>query len=270
MGAIALSLVIAMPLCADTTPKHTAKRKTTKQKAAPTPAPPPPPIVPLQPINLDQLPATPPHVTFANGQLSIVAQNSTLGEILRAVKAQTGAVVEMPGAPNDRVVGHLGPGPAREVLASLLNGTRFNYVLLGSATNPASLAHVILIAKTGGGAESQGAPQVKQTYSPPPEPGPPGGAPNPGTQVQAGGPDAAEDDDADQQDQNNQGDDQAADQGDQNQQNQQNQARTPEQLLQELQRQQQIQQQLGQQPGGPGGPRFPGLPQQPAGQSPEQ
>jgi len=44
---------------------------------------------------------------------------------------QTGAEIEIPSA-TERVVTHLGPGPARDVMADLLNGSRFNYVLLGS------------------------------------------------------------------------------------------------------------------------------------------
>jgi hypothetical protein len=72
-----------------------------------------------------------------------------LGDILRAVRKQTGAEIEIPSAP-ERVVTHLGPGPAREVVAELLNGSRFNYVLLGSAANDALLTRVVLVAKTGG------------------------------------------------------------------------------------------------------------------------
>ena len=44
---------------------------------------------------------------------------------------------------------HLGPGPAREVMAELLNGSRFNYVLLGSSANDAALTRVVLVTKTG-------------------------------------------------------------------------------------------------------------------------
>jgi hypothetical protein len=87
-------------------------------------------------------------VSYQNEQLTIVAPNSTLGDILRAVRKQTGAEIEVPSAP-ERVVTHLGPGPARDVMAELLNGSRFNYVLLGSPSNDALLTRVVLVAKTG-------------------------------------------------------------------------------------------------------------------------
>jgi hypothetical protein len=256
--AIAIPCVFVQAFAASTNSKPVHKHLVAKQLPPPAPEP-AVPVIPLQPLNLDQMPASPPQVSFNNGQLAIVAPNSTLGEILRAVKAQTGAVIEMPGNPSDRVVGHMGPGPARDVLAALLNGTRFNYVLLGSATNPDGLAHIILIPKSGGEPVQQANAQPPQAVAGAPQPGTPLGGP----QVQPAEND--DEDDAGAADQQNPPEDQG--EGDQNQQNQ---AKSPEQLLQELQRQQQVQQQLGQQPGGPGGPRFPGLPQQPPAQQPEQ
>ena len=106
------------------------------------------PTGPVQPIPLDSMTPVPPQVSYQNGQLTIVAPNSTLGDILRAVRKQTGAEIEIPAA-TERVVTHLGPGPAREVVAELLNGSRFNYVLLGSAGNDGVLTRVVLVAKTG-------------------------------------------------------------------------------------------------------------------------
>jgi len=120
-------------------------------KKAKKPLPPPlpsGPTGPVQQIPLDSIAAVPPQVTFQNNQLTIVAPNSTLAEILRAVRKQTGAEIEVPAAP-ERVVTHLGPGPAREVMAELLNGSRFNYVLLGSPGDQNGLTRVVLVAKSG-------------------------------------------------------------------------------------------------------------------------
>ncbi len=121
-----------------------------KAKKAQLPPPPLPsgPTGPVQQIPLDSIAPVPPQVSYQNSQLTIVAPNSTLGDILRAVRKQTGAEIDIPAAP-ERVVTHLGPGPAREVVAELLNGSRFNYVLLGSPTNDALLTRVVLVAKTG-------------------------------------------------------------------------------------------------------------------------
>jgi hypothetical protein len=106
-----------------------------------------PPPKPPDPPTLEQMPATPPQVSYKNGALTIVAQNSTLGDILRAVHAETGATMDIPGDPTERVVSTFGPGPPREVLAKLLNGTHFNYVMLGSATNANALERVVLSPK---------------------------------------------------------------------------------------------------------------------------
>lgn len=106
------------------------------------------PTGPVQQVPLDSIGAVPPQVTFQNNQLTIVAPNSTLADILRAVRKQTGAEIEIPPAP-ERVVARLGPGPARSVVAELLNGSRFNYILLGSPADDSQLARVVLVAKSG-------------------------------------------------------------------------------------------------------------------------
>ena len=211
------------------------------------------PAAPAAPLPPEQLPASPPEVQFSRGQLTITAANSTLGDILRDVRKQTGASVDVPANATERVVGQFGPGPARDVLTSLLNGSHFNYLLLGSADNPYALDRVILTSKTGGPSE----PPAQQAS-----------ATNPSNQFvqppvaysqNAEAQDTSNDDsisdvpdsaDAASDDQSNQADDE--------QQQQQGQpfgqpggVKTPEQLLQELQqRQQQMQQQMQQQPGG--------------------
>ena len=96
------------------------------------------------------MPAVPPQVHYSQGQLTIVAENSTLADIFRAVRTQTGAAVEVPPNATERVVAHLGPGPARDVLAALLNGSHFNYVMLGSPAHPDSVDRLILTSKSGG------------------------------------------------------------------------------------------------------------------------
>src|SRR3984957_8275495 len=159
-GAVVLSVAV---LCAGsagaTDSAQTHSHKKTKK-------PPPPPLasgptgaVPQMP--LDSIAAVPPQVSYANNQLTIVAPNSTLADILKAVRKQTGAEIDVPSA-NDRVVTHLGPGAAREVMADLLDGSRFNYVLLGSDQDSNLLTRVVLVPKTGQenavAANAQGAP----------------------------------------------------------------------------------------------------------------
>jgi len=115
------------------------------QVSAPSTPAPSNDVLPLTP---EQRPATAPMVVFADGKLSVVAKNSTLGDILRAIAAKTGASIDIPESASERVVSQLGPAPAREVLTSLLNGSHYNYVMVGTETNPNAVAHVILTTKS--------------------------------------------------------------------------------------------------------------------------
>jgi hypothetical protein len=248
---------------------HTRKAKKkpvaqVQQQPQPAPVPPPPPPTP------EQLPAVPPKLTFQNGQLTIVAQNSTLGDILRDVHSKTGATIDVPGAAAERVVGQFGPGSPRDVLATLLNGSHFNYVMVGTPSSPDSVAQVILTPKTGG--ETAPAPSASTGGQPgmmsvqPPvtaQPFPPRTFPQPQASAQVdaqdqSGTDSAEEntDDTTAQDQDagengDEGAPEQANQGEAGQNPNQPVVKTPEQLLQELQRQQQImqQQQQGQNQG---------------------
>jgi len=253
IGLIAVTLLWCVSLLTGVAgaQTHSSKRK---KKEEP---PPPPPYVPspLQPLTLDQMPAVAPTVTYQAGMLTIVAPNSTLGDVLRAVHKQTGANVDVPANATERVAVRLGPAPAPDVLASLLNGSHFNYIVLGSAADRNLVSQVILTPKTGG---APGAPAAvannmpPQTGAYPPTPYPGGQPP----QVQAQ--DSADNSDGDNMDTSG-GDtveDATADQNDQQDQNAQEnaanpgqpgQVKTPEQLLQELQQQQQQQQLLMQQ-----------------------
>lgn len=145
-------LLIAGVLClpigaqADTPTTHRAHKG--KKPTLPPPLPSgtrgPVPQVPL-----DSIPAVAPQVSFEDGLLTIVAPNSTLGDILRGVRKHTSADIEVPANANERVATRLGPAPPREVVAELLNGSHFNYILLGSPDNANTLVRVVLVAKTG-------------------------------------------------------------------------------------------------------------------------
>jgi hypothetical protein len=282
--AFVLILAIAVTAWAQTAPMpKKQKPKATKAAEAPAPevvapTPPPPPPTP------EQMPPRPPTVSYQNGQLSIVAPNSTLSDILQAVKSKTGASIEIPPGANERVVSRFGPGPARDVLAALLNGSHFNYVMIGSDANPTSVAQIILTPRAGGetppvnqanGAmPNPGMPQYPGQVAQP-QPYPPGqpGYPQPPVVSQgedAPAADSEQDDSAAQQDNANGTDEGAPEQVNQDADGQdsgqdnngQPQVKTPEQLLQELQRQQQIQQQQQGQPGAPAPPVQPSAPPQ--------
>ncbi len=130
------------------TPKTHPIHKAKKQAAPPVPLP-SGPRGPVPQVPLDAIPAVAPQVTYQDGQLTIVAPNSTLGDVLRSVRKYTSADIDIPATANERVVTRLGPGPAREVMAELLNGSHFNYILLGSSEDANELVRVVLVPKTG-------------------------------------------------------------------------------------------------------------------------
>ncbi|HET7209408.1 MAG TPA: hypothetical protein VFI95_22725 [Terriglobales bacterium] len=261
---IALFALFAIAVCGaawgQTTPRHrkhkAAAKPTPVAEATPAPTPPPPPPTP------EQMPSQAPTVTYHNGQLSIVAPNSTLTDILQAVKSKTGAAIDIPPGANERVMSRFGPGPARDVLASLLNGSHFNYVMIGSDKSPDSVAQVILTPRTGGpdvgpvnqpnqpmqgmGQPYPGQPFQPQVYQQQPQvmyQQPQAQAQVPPEEPQ---PESEEDDSSAQDNGTDPGAPEQIDQGQVDGQQQQ-QVKTPEQLLQELQRQQQIMQQQQQQ-----------------------
>ena len=135
-------------LCLGSLSSASAARAQKKVKKPQLPPLPSGPTGPIQQVPLDLMAPVAPQVSYQNGQLTIIAPNSTLGDILRAVRKQTGAEIEVPDA-KERVVTHLGPAPAAEVMAELLNGSRFNYILLGSPDDAHVLTRVVLVAKSG-------------------------------------------------------------------------------------------------------------------------
>lgn len=102
-------------------------------------APPPPPAKgPLE-------------VSFQGGLLSITSNKASLSEVLFAVHQRTGAEIAIPaGAEEEKVVADLGPAPAPEVLAHLLNGSKFNFLILSSSSDPRTLDRVILSPRAEG------------------------------------------------------------------------------------------------------------------------
>jgi len=184
--------------------------------------------------------------------LTVVANNSTLEDILNQVRLKTGASIEYPTSlSQERVVAVVGPAPAPQVLAALLNGSRFDYILLGANGRPDLLQKAIITSKDRGDTVASGA-------------APPGAGPQP-RQVTPAKP-AAGEEDADAQDDTaeqpeevpqppQQAQPQPVPQPAPNQpysaqpgQPQQPPVKNPEQLLQELQRIQQQQQQQQQAP----------------------
>ena len=153
---------------------HRRSHKAQKEKEL---ALPPMPSGPLSQLPMDQIPASPAKVSYQGGLLAISAQNSTLGEILRDVRKLTGAAIDIPqgSGASERVVGHFGPGAPRDILVELLNGTSFNYVMVGSNADPSAVASVILTSKSSSSGEAPTQTAAVYENSPPPNNMPPPG-----------------------------------------------------------------------------------------------
>ncbi|HEY7098975.1 MAG TPA: AMIN domain-containing protein [Terriglobales bacterium] len=109
-------------------------------------------------------PASKLDVQYQHGNLSIWANKATLAAVLSEVHKRTGADIPIPpGAEQEQVVAKIGPAPAREALASLLNGSRFNFIMVGSDRDGSQLRSVILTVRSGGALQSS-------NYAPPPAP----------------------------------------------------------------------------------------------------
>ncbi len=123
-------------------------------------------------------------VTWDRQGLRVVAVNSSLTQILKAIARQTGATLE--GANKDeRIFGVYGPGPARDVISQLLDGSGYNVLLVGELGQGAP-RQIILTARTAAGpqpgkvnsqstAEDQDTEAGQEAQQPEPPPGAPAG-----------------------------------------------------------------------------------------------
>ncbi len=120
--------------------------------SAPSVAPP----APDWPANDQPSDAT---VTWDSQGLRVVAVNSSLTQILKAIATQTGATLE--GSDKDeRIFGVYGPGPARDVICQLLDGSGYNVLLVGELGQGAP-RQIILTARTAAGPPAAGSPPGK-------------------------------------------------------------------------------------------------------------
>jgi hypothetical protein len=128
-------------------------------------------------------------VSFHEGLLTINANKATLSDVLLAVQQRTGAEVSIAaGAEQEKVVANLGPGPAPEVLGQLLNGSKFNFLILSAENDPRQLDRVILSTRSEGGATPLAPMPQSETGNEEPAPAAPvqaqpGDTPRPATDV---------------------------------------------------------------------------------------
>jgi len=114
-------------------------------------------------------------VDYRNGQLSIWADKASLAEVLTEVHSKTGTDIPIPpGAAQEQMVANIGPAPVREALTALLNGSRFNFIMVGSDNDPAKLKSVILTFRgTGVSQPAIATPEPPPVTENEPQPEPP-------------------------------------------------------------------------------------------------
>jgi len=87
-------------------------------------------------------------VTSDGNQLMIQARDCALSQILDAVRAKTGANIDVSGGAAEHMTVNIGPGPARQVISSLLGWTDFDYVIQGSDVDAVTIQSIMLFPKT--------------------------------------------------------------------------------------------------------------------------
>jgi hypothetical protein len=123
-----------------------------------------------------------------DGKLRLVSDKANLAEVLNEIRAQLNADIAVPpGAEQEVVAVMLGPGTQREVISKLLEGSRYNFIIVGTDADANKVERVILSPKSTGGviaaspssdeevapvAQMQSPPQRSMGTPPPPPPPP--------------------------------------------------------------------------------------------------
>jgi hypothetical protein len=110
-------------------------------------------------------------VHYAEGQLTVSAQNVSLGRVLKLISAKTGAKIDLaPELQNEPVIAQIGPGALREVLTGLLDSPRIDYIIMGAGDAAGGVERIVVrtrqsFARTAmaGGRASQPRPQDLET-----------------------------------------------------------------------------------------------------------
>jgi hypothetical protein len=144
-GALLLSYGLAAQAQSTPLMHSMSGAKPSATPAATTPAAP-------FPTPLLQQPPTQAMIATAPGSLTIKATNASLTQTLQRIAEKTGMQID--GATGDeRVFGTFGPGDPRDVLNSLLDGTAYNVIMVGSLANGAP-RELLLSARSAGGAST--------------------------------------------------------------------------------------------------------------------
>jgi hypothetical protein len=99
-----------------------------------------------QPVAMGSLSGSgPAAVDYSHGQLTVVSERATLGQVLKLVAAKTGGMIDVaPELQNEPVIARLGPGPVREVLTGLLDSPKVDYIIMGTGDGSSGLERIVV------------------------------------------------------------------------------------------------------------------------------
>ena len=173
VAAIVVAVTVSA-FAADAQKPKKVKKGRTKQVA--TQPLPPVPSGPFQYIPFRLRPRSSPTGELSGWQpYDPCAQFQSHGHI-ESSAGKHGATIDVPPSASEHVVTNLNPGPARDILAKLLNGSHYNYVMLGSVSDPNAVSKIVLTSKVTAGADGPSAqsaalqPPQQQVYQNMPQP----------------------------------------------------------------------------------------------------
>lgn len=126
-----------------------------------------PPMAPT----MREIEEQPANVEYANGQVAVLAANSSLSEIIRDVARRAGMAVKG-DVIDERVFGTYGPAAPAEVLTQLLKGTGSNMMVLAGISH---VPELILTPKQGEPTPPRAVPEVVEAEPTPEQAAPPKG-----------------------------------------------------------------------------------------------
>jgi len=104
-------------------------------------------------------------VSYQDGMLSILSHKGSLADVLNEIHLQTGADIAIPaGAEQENVAVSLGPAPPRDAVAKLLDGSHYNFIIVGADGDISKLGRVILSQKGAGNVPAQAEPPESEPH----------------------------------------------------------------------------------------------------------
>jgi len=93
--------------------------------------------------------AGPPIAQLTDGKLTIRANGQDFASVLESVRSATGLVVDMPSSvDSEPVFLNMGPATITDALVALMDGSKYNYIIVGSEKDPRLVKRLILSERT--------------------------------------------------------------------------------------------------------------------------